>query len=782
MRTRNRGGAVNATLARLTRITGDPATTGDGFLLDAFLTGDQGAFALLVRRHAALVYATCQRILHHTQDAEDAFQATFLVLARRAADVWPREAVGSWLFGVAHRVALKARTVRSRRHMREQPLEEVAGAQPVPPDFDLAEAVHRVVSKLPEVYRAAVVACDLQGLSRKEAAERLGWSEGTLSGRLARARELLARRFRRMGLALPAGGLLAVLNVPETVCAAALQNTIGFATGTAAAGASGPVLALTEGVVRNMVLFKVKVMTAALFVACALGLGAFAASESGAGAGADPSAQPGNAPKRGQGDPNAPIAPKPADPPPPKALRDKPAKPVTDRDRLQGTWRVVSLTEGGKTVPTNPKDPWVIEVRGNTFRLPYLEGGASPSNTTIGGSLGGSGGSGSSTTSGTSGNTGGSGSATTSGGSGTNTTSGTTGGSSSGSGGLGTNTTSGTTGGSSSSSFGSSAGLSSGEWKQREYTFTVDETKVPRTIDLVAKKVLVRGIYEFTLPAAQCSACHRNPYASEADGVELPEALAVCAPVLKDPRRMSDVGVRLALSMSDARPEKFGGDGVIVLQMKRQADVPLSREEALALDALAAQKLLLEEKLRAEQIAAEKARLEAELKSLQLQTEELLARRAHQRAQVVLRQAQAELEVAKASALAAQAELDRAVAKLEVARQRVGAAEKAVADLKKPQPQPGTGADAAFTLHVRPLTEAEKVVRVKSTGKETVLEGLAYATEFVSIKASEVSVWVVRNKEVLPVDLPAITRNADAKTNYTLKTGDQLFIQIKPGK
>ena len=123
--------------------------------------------------------------------------------------------------------------MRSRRTVREQPLEEVACSSPTPPDFDLAEAVHRVVFKLPEVYRAAVVACDLEGLSRKDAAERLGWSEGTLSGRLARARELLARRFRRMGLALPVGGMVAMCNVPESVSAATVQTTINLATGTA---------------------------------------------------------------------------------------------------------------------------------------------------------------------------------------------------------------------------------------------------------------------------------------------------------------------------------------------------------------------------------------------------------------------------------------------------------------------------------------------------------------------------------------------------------------------
>ena len=248
---------MNVTLAKLTRLTSDP-TAADGPLLDAFLAGDPTAFTALVRRHAALVFATCRRILRHHQDAEDAFQATFLVLARRAADVWPRDAVGSWLFGVAHRVALKARAVRSRKQVREQPLEDIASSKPAPPDFDLAETIHRAILKLPEVYRAAVVTCDLQGFSRKEAAERLGWSEGTLSGRLARARSLLAARLKRLGLSLPAGGLAAVFATSETVSAAVLQSALDTVTGTASV--SAPVAALTEGVVRSMAFSEFKAM------------------------------------------------------------------------------------------------------------------------------------------------------------------------------------------------------------------------------------------------------------------------------------------------------------------------------------------------------------------------------------------------------------------------------------------------------------------------------------------------------------------------------------------
>ena len=425
---------MNATLAKLTRLTGGPPA--DGPLLDAFLAGDEGAFAALVRRHAALVFATCRRILRHQHDAEDAFQATFLVLARRAADVWPREALGAWLFGVAHRVALKARALRSRRAAREQPLEETPSAERAAPECDLAEAVHRVVCRLPEVYRAAIVACDLEGLSRKEAAERLGWPEGTLSGRLARARELLATRFRRAGLALPAGGLPAVFVLTEGASARTIETTIGLATGSAA-GASAPVVALTEGVVRSMVLVKLKTMAAAVFAAGLIGFGALA---SGAGIDGDgDGGQPKPSPSQSQGS---------APPAAPKA--EPPTKPVTDRDRLQGTWRVVSLTESGKTTSTNPKDPWVIEVSGGTLKMPYYEGGSASS--------------------------------------------------------------SGTTDASGTSGSATATTDAAGGWKQREYAFTLDETATPRTIDLTRGTGAVgRGLYQFTALAKTCSTCHSDP-------------------------------------------------------------------------------------------------------------------------------------------------------------------------------------------------------------------------------------------------------------------------------
>src|SRR5215831_4141402 len=142
---------MNATLARLTRLANDLSGESDARLLDCFLAGSQPAFRELVHRHGSLVFGVCNRFLRQRQDAEDAFQAVFLVLARRAGDVWPREAVGSWLYGVAQRVALKARTLRARHRGREQPLEDIAQKDGSQLEPDTVEVIDRVVRKLPEV-------------------------------------------------------------------------------------------------------------------------------------------------------------------------------------------------------------------------------------------------------------------------------------------------------------------------------------------------------------------------------------------------------------------------------------------------------------------------------------------------------------------------------------------------------------------------------------------------------------------------------------------------------
>src|SRR5271168_307269 len=110
---------MSPNLARLTRLLSNLPNEPDDSLIEAFLGGNQAAFRELVDRHGSLVFGVCNRILRHQQDAEDAFQAVFIVLARRATDVWPRDAVGSWLYGVATRVALKARTIRTRRRQHE---------------------------------------------------------------------------------------------------------------------------------------------------------------------------------------------------------------------------------------------------------------------------------------------------------------------------------------------------------------------------------------------------------------------------------------------------------------------------------------------------------------------------------------------------------------------------------------------------------------------------------------------------------------------------------------
>jgi RNA polymerase sigma factor (sigma-70 family) len=271
-----------AELARCLRrlvTTADAETDAD--LLTRFITErDATAFAALVGRYGPMVLAVCQRVLRHRQDAEDAFQATFLVLARRAEAVKPRSLLGNWLYGVAYRTAVGCRRVALARRTREAKVALVRVDDRPPDDGTLTElraALDRELSALPAVYRASVVACDLEGLSRREAANRLGWTEGTLSSRLARARALLARRLAHYALTVPVAGL-GVVAGPVSVGAELAEPTVRLGTLLAVGDAvvAAPVAELVEATMKTMVLAKFKALAAALVVGCAVTLTAVA--------------------------------------------------------------------------------------------------------------------------------------------------------------------------------------------------------------------------------------------------------------------------------------------------------------------------------------------------------------------------------------------------------------------------------------------------------------------------------------------------------------------------
>jgi RNA polymerase sigma factor (sigma-70 family) len=250
----------------------------DGELLGAFLERrDEAAFAALVRRHGPMVWGVCRRVLRNPHDAEDAFQATFLVLVRRAASVVPRERVGNFLYGVAHRTALAARGAGVRRRAREKQVGEMpqTAVEAKEPGSELSAVLDRELSRLPDKHRLPVVLCDLEGRTRKEVARQLGLPEGTLSNRLAAARKLLAKRLARHGFALPAGALVAALAPGNTSASlpAPLLAGAGKA-GTDGAVPSG-VVALAEGVMRSMFLSKLPTAAALLlaFVVVSSGAG-----------------------------------------------------------------------------------------------------------------------------------------------------------------------------------------------------------------------------------------------------------------------------------------------------------------------------------------------------------------------------------------------------------------------------------------------------------------------------------------------------------------------------
>jgi RNA polymerase sigma factor (sigma-70 family) len=233
---------------------------------------DEAALEVLVRKHGPMVLGVCRRILHHEQDAEDAFQATFLVLVRKTGSLRTPDRLGNWLHGVAHRTALAARALAGRRRAVEAafvPRTEMASD----PSADLRPILDEELGRLPANYRIAVVLCDLEGKTRKEVARQLGWAEGTVASRVARGRSILARRLARRGFggALVTAALMAeaaTASVPSAVVVSTVTAASLMAARTAAApGAlAGAVATLTEGVLQSMLLTKVKNTAAVLLL------------------------------------------------------------------------------------------------------------------------------------------------------------------------------------------------------------------------------------------------------------------------------------------------------------------------------------------------------------------------------------------------------------------------------------------------------------------------------------------------------------------------------------
>jgi RNA polymerase sigma factor (sigma-70 family) len=244
----------------------------DRLLLARFVEHqDQAAFAELVARHGGTVWGVCRRVLWQEQDAEDAFQAVFLLLGRKAGSIRRRESVGSWLYGVAYRTALRLRRTVTRRQGYEQ-----KGRAPVPEPApadqaaarELQQLLDEEVSRLSEKYRAPFVLCCLEGLSRADAAQELGWREGTVSSRVAQARELLKSRLARQGFTFSAVltacalGSAAAAAAPTALMQTALQAGMAAQAGAAFAPA---VTSLANGIAHALLVTKLK--TAAAVVA-----------------------------------------------------------------------------------------------------------------------------------------------------------------------------------------------------------------------------------------------------------------------------------------------------------------------------------------------------------------------------------------------------------------------------------------------------------------------------------------------------------------------------------
>ena len=293
--TRLRGASRGALFSQLEGLFrhGTSVGSSESELLERFVADrDEAAFEALLARHGQMVLGVCRQLLNDPNDVDDAFQATFLVLVRKASTLRRTDLLGNWLYGVAYRVATRARSLAAKRAARnasgQDAVENLTATEcrreigvNQTAAFEEAPWLHQELSHLPEKYRVLIVLCYFEGLTHDEAASRLGCPLGTVKGRLARARDLLRRRLTVRGMTLSAAALASHLSlaeanagVPDSLQTATLKAAWAVAsraglTMTAASGISLPVVSLVEGVVQAMRLTQLRTVTIPLLLAVA---------------------------------------------------------------------------------------------------------------------------------------------------------------------------------------------------------------------------------------------------------------------------------------------------------------------------------------------------------------------------------------------------------------------------------------------------------------------------------------------------------------------------------
>lgn len=330
--------SLGSTATGFARLFGEGTVSGmnEGQLLSRFIaSGDALAFEALVARHGPMVLSVCRKVLRDDHKAEDAFQATFLLLVRKARSIRGADVLGPWLHRVAYRVSVRASRGDAKRSVKEvsSPDAIAEAASSEPPDRDLELALHEALDSLPEKYRVPVVLCYLEGRTHDEAAKKLSWPIGSVKGRLSRARTILKTRLERRGVIVPAGLVLVAFSeqlqaaVPSLLRESTIEAAIRFAasksTGVTAGSVSTTAAVLAEEAARTMMLKKLGAVAAGIVaVGLFVGSAAVLARQDGG---------KGRGPAAGAVD-GANIS-----------AQAQPTAPKTDLEKLQGRWERISI-------------------------------------------------------------------------------------------------------------------------------------------------------------------------------------------------------------------------------------------------------------------------------------------------------------------------------------------------------------------------------------------------------------------------------------------------------